>query len=284
MSSARVLRERLQSGGLVVAPGAYDCVTAMLIARAGFDAVYMSGGCTAGMLGFPDYGLTTMTEMADNAGRIAEAVEIPVIADADTGFGSEINVIRTVREYERRGVSAIQIEDQTFPKRCGHLEGKEVVPVESFVSKIRAAAAGRRNPDTIIVARTDARSVTGFQDAVARMNAALEAGADVAFLEAPQTLEEVAQIPQMIKGPCLFNLVRGGRSPVPGMKDLADMGHRIVIVPGLLLAQVIGSCEEILEELRETQIHPVPRKDLPPKEMFRRVGMEAWDELRARFA
>ena len=235
------------------------------------------------MLGFPDYGLTTMSEMVDNAGRIANAVSVPVIADADTGFGNELNVTRTVREYELRGVAAIQIEDQGFPKRCGHLEGKEIVSVKEFVTRIRAAAAARRNPDTLIVARTDARSIAGFSESIDRLNAALEAGADIAFFEAQQSIQETQDIPRLIHGPCLLNVTRGGKSPVPDLRQVADMGYRIAILPGLLLMHIIGSCRQILKEAQETQTHPVPLGNISIIEMWRVVGADDWDAVQARY-
>ena len=283
MSETTTLRQQIATGPIIVAPGAYDCVTAKLIEKAGFGAVYMSGGCTAGMLGFPDYGLATMTEMVDNAGRIAAAVAVPVIADADTGFGNELNVTRAVRDYERRGVAAIHLEDQGFPKKCGHLEGKVIVPVQEYVAKIRAAVAARRSADFLIIARTDARSVTGLDDAVDRMNRALDAGADVAFVEAPQTMEETAQIPRRVHGPCLLNVVRGGKSPLVDIREAEQMGYRIAILPGLLMVEVIGSCEAALAELWETQIHPLPSKDMSIRDMFRRLGSDAWDQVASQF-
>src|ERR1700739_540825 len=167
---------------MVVAPGAYDCITARLIEQAGFPAVYMTGAGTAATLGYPDYGLVTMSEMAENAGRLAAAVSVPVIADADTGYGNELNVTRTVREYEKRGVAGLHIEDQDFPKKCGHLDGKVVIPLDDYLAKIRAAAAARSNPDFLLIARTDSRAVIGFEEAVTRMNAALKAGATLGFL------------------------------------------------------------------------------------------------------
>src|SRR5271155_4968408 len=184
MTHAARFRELLRRDGMVVAPGAYDCITARLIERAGFDAVYMTGAGTAATLGYPDFGLVTMSEMVGNAGRIAAAVDLPVIADADTGYGNELNVVRTVREYERTGVAGIHLEDQGFPKKCGHLDDKEIVPREDWLAKIRAAAAARRDRDFVIIARTDARAVAGFDEAIARANAALAAGADMAFVEA----------------------------------------------------------------------------------------------------
>src|SRR6202048_5055844 len=185
MTQASRFRALLHGDGMVVAPGAYDCITAKLIEQAGFAAVYMTGAGTAATLGYPDFGLVTMSEMVANAGRIAAAVGLPVIADADTGYGNELNVVRTVREYETVGVAGIHIEDQEFPKKCGHLDDKEVIPREDWLAKIRAAASARRSADFTIIARTDARAVIGFDEAVARGNAALAAGADMVFLEAP---------------------------------------------------------------------------------------------------
>src|SRR5256885_10943474 len=173
MTQASRFRALLHRDGMVVAPGAYDCITAKLIEQAGFFAVYMTGAGTAATLGYPDFGLVTMSEMVANAGRIAAAVQLPVIADADTGYGNELNVFRTVREFERSGVAGIHIEDQEFPKKCGHLEGKQVIPCEDYIAKIRAAAAARRDQDFMIIARTDSRAVAGFDEAVVRANAAL---------------------------------------------------------------------------------------------------------------
>src|SRR3984893_13479268 len=195
------LRALLKQDGMIVAPGAYDCISARVIVQAGFPAVYMTGAGTAAMLGYPDFGLVTMSEMAENAGRIAAAVAVPVIADADTGYGNELNVTRTVREYEKRGIAGLHIEDQGFPKKCGHLDDKTVIPLDEYLAKIRAAAAARTDPGFLLIARTDARAVIGFEEAVARMNAALAAGADMAFLEAPQTAAEVEAVPKLVKGP-----------------------------------------------------------------------------------
>ncbi len=251
MTQAAQFRELLRRDGMVVAPGAYDCITARLIERAGFDAVYMTGAGTAASLGYPDFGLVTMSEMVANAGRIAAAVGLPVIADADTGYGNELNVVRTVREYETAGVAGIHIEDQGFPKKCGHLEDKEIVPREDWLAKIRAAASARRSPDFLVIARTDSRAVAGFDEAVARANAAIAAGADMAFVEAPQTIEEVAAVPRLVKGPCLLNVVRGGKTPDLDLGEAQRMGYKLAIVPGLLIKNVIGICEQMLDELRE---------------------------------
>src|SRR5205814_6156318 len=189
MSQAARFRELLRRDGMVVAPGAYDCITARLIERAGFDAVYMTGAGTAATLGYPDFGLVTMSEMVANAGRIAAAVGLPVIADADTGYGNELNVVRTVHEYETVGAAGIHIEDQEFPKKCGHLDDKRIVPREDWVAKIRAAAQSRRSADFLVIARTDSRAVAGFDEAIARANAAITAGAEMGVVEGPPTVE-----------------------------------------------------------------------------------------------
>ena len=222
----------MRGDGLTIAPGAYDCITARTIAQAGFNAVYMTGAGTAATLGYPDYGLVTMSEMADNAGRIAASVDVPVIADADTGYGNELNATRTVREYERRGVAGLHIEDQGFPKKCGHLDNKVIVPRDEYLAKIRAAVAARHDPDFLIIARTDSRAVLGFEEAIARANAAIAAGADMAFVEAPQTLEEVAAVPRLVQGPCLLNVVWRGKTPEVAFDDAQRMGYKLAIVPG----------------------------------------------------
>ena len=276
-------RELLHRDGMITAPGAYDGITARLIEQAGFAAVYMTGAGTAATLGYPDFGLVTMSEMVATARHIAAAVAVPVIADADTGYGNELNVVRTVREYETSGVAGIHIEDQGFPKKCGHLDDKEIVAREDFLAKIRAAAAARRNPDFLIIARTDARAVAGFEEAIARANAALEAGAEMAFVEAPQTLEEVAAVPRLVHGPCLLNVVHGGKTPQIGLDEAERMGYKLAILPGLLIKSVIGACEEALGEVKRLRRHPRPARDMSVREMFRRVGAEEWDALRHRF-
>jgi 2-methylisocitrate lyase-like PEP mutase family enzyme len=282
MGRGKQFRELLQKGGLVIAPGAYDCITARSIAQAGFDAVYMTGAGTAATLGYPDYGLVTMSEMADNAGRIASAVQVPVIADADNGYGNELNATRTVREYEQRGVAGLHIEDQGFPKKCGHLDDKTIVARDEFLAKIRAAVAARRDQDFFIIARTDARAVLGFDEAIGRANAALVAGADMAFVEAPQTVEEVAQVPVLVRGPCLFNAVWRGKTPDVAFDDVARMGYRLAIVPGMLFKAVIGICDATLAELRRGGRHPVPASSMSVREAFARVGADEWDRVSTR--
>ncbi len=283
MSSTERFRDLLGRDGMITAPGAYDSITARLIEQAGFDAVYMTGAGTAATLGYPDYGLVTMSEMADNAGRISAAVKVPVIADADTGYGNELNVVRTVREYEKRGVAGMHIEDQGFPKKCGHLENKTIIPLEEYLGKIRAAASAQRDPNFLIIARTDARAVLGFEEAIRRANAALEAGAGMAFVEAPQTLDEVAAIPRLVKGPCLLNVVWRGKTPEVALDDAQAMGYKLAILPVLLFTEVIGLCDRLLAELKRTRRHPVALTDIAPREAFRRFGADEWDRISEQF-
>jgi 2-methylisocitrate lyase-like PEP mutase family enzyme len=283
MSQASNLRAMMKQDGMIVAPGAYDCITARTIAQSGFPAVYMTGAGTAATLGYPDYGLVTMSEMAENAGRIAAAVDVPVIADADTGYGNELNTTRTVREYEKRGIAGLHIEDQGFPKKCGHLDNKIIVPLDEYLAKMRAAVAARRDADFLIIARTDSRAVLGMEEAIRRANAALQAGADMAFVEAPQTLEEVAAVPKLVNGPCLFNNVWRGKSPDITFDDAQRMGYRVTIVPGLLFKAVIGICDTMLKQMKEMGRHPRLDTDMTVRDAFRRVGADEWDAVSERF-
>src|SRR3954466_13712586 len=277
MSRASKLRALLKQDGMLIAPGAYDCITARTIAQAGFSAADMTVPCTAATLGYPDYGLVSRSEMVDNAGRIASAVDVPVIADADTGYGNELNPAHTIREYEKRGVAGLHIEDQGFPKKCGHLDNKVIVPLDEYLAKVRAAVAARTNPDFVIIARTDSRAVLGLEEAIRRANAALEAGADMAFVEAPQTMEEVAAVPKLVKGPCLFNNVWRGKSPDIAFDEARRMGYRLVIVPGLLFKAVIGTCDAVLREMKEKGRHPILHTGMTVRDAFRRVGADEGD-------
>ncbi len=282
--SVRSIREVLNGGPMLVAPGAYDGVTATLIAQAGFNGLYMTGAGTSASFGLPDFGLLTMSEMVENARRITSTVDIPLIADADTGYGNELNVFRTVQVFERAGVSAIHLEDQVFPKRCGHLDNKELVPLDDYIAKIKAAVDARGSKEFVIIARTDARAVEGFDAAVRRVNAALAAGADVAFVEAPQTLEEVEAVPKLVKGPCLLNVVHNGKTPALELAWAEKVGYRIAIIPGLLLRTVIGACDEALAELKSANRHPAPRNfNQTPAQMFARFGADIWNERRTKF-
>jgi 2-methylisocitrate lyase-like PEP mutase family enzyme len=283
MTAGARLRELLDGDELVVAPGAYDAFTARMVEDAGFPAVYMTGAGTAASLGYPDYGLLTLSEMAGNAARIAAAVEVPVIADADTGFGNELNVVRTVREYAAAGVAALHIEDQVFPKRCGHLDRKQVIAADDFVSRVRAAAESRPDPELVLIARTDARAVHGLDEAVDRANRALHAGADVAFVEAPRTLEELADVPRRVHGPCLLNVVAAGKTPDLPLAEAAELGYRLAIVPVLLLAATLAAGDAALAGLAATGRHPEGVPVIGVEEIFRRAGAARWDDVRSRY-
>jgi 2-methylisocitrate lyase-like PEP mutase family enzyme len=276
-------RQLLDSPELIVAPGAYDAITARLVEHAGFPLVYMTGAGTAAARGYPDYGLLTLSEMVDTAAVLARSVSVPVLADADTGFGNELNVTRTVREYEARGVAGIHLEDQVSPKRCGHLDGKQVIERDRFTSLITAAVAARQSDDFIIVARTDAVATHGLDEAVDRANAALDAGADVAFVEALTTMDETAAVPARVHGPCLLNIVPGGKTPVNDMTQIASLGYRIAICPGLLLGATVFVGDMVLKELADTKVHPSSGKG-SPADFFARFGGAEWDMVRARFA
>jgi 2-methylisocitrate lyase-like PEP mutase family enzyme len=280
MRSTTLLRRLLRGPEVVVAPGTYDAITARLVERAGFPAVYMSGAAVAASLGYPDYGLVTMSEMVERAAVIARSVSLPVISDADTGYGNELNVTRTVREFEARGVAAIHIEDQVSPKRCGHLDNKELISRDAYVSKIRAAVAARQDPDFVIIARSDARTVNGFEDAIARVNAALAAGADLAFFESPTSAEEVAAIPKLVKGDCMLNIVQGGKTPMFPISQVREMGYRLAIVPGALLVPAIAAGEAALAEIRKNGVVSEASANLSVREVFRRFGADEWDAVR----
>lgn len=280
MSNSAKLRTLLASKKMIVAPGAIDCITGRAIAQAGFSAVYMTGAGTSATLGYPDYGLITMSEMVGNASRIVNSIDIPLISDSDTGFGNELNVFRTVQEFERAGVSAIHIEDQVFPKKCGHLDNKELVSRDDFVAKIRAASAARKSKDFCVIARTDSRAVAGLEEAIERANAALANGADVAFVEAPQTMEEIAAVPKRVKGPCLLNIVRGGKTPEIELEAAERMGYAIAIVPGLLLGGILQTCDRLLGDLKQGKFPPVTGS---PGKTFARFGAAEWDERRTAF-
>lgn len=283
MSNASSLRALLRSGKLIVAPGAIDGITARAIDRAGFPAAYMTGAGTSATLGYPDYGLLTMSEMVANATRIVNSLSVPLISDADTGYGNELNVYRTVQEFERVGVAAIHIEDQVFPKRCGHLDDKEVTSREDFIAKIRAAAAARQSADFVIIARTDSRAVLGFDEAIARANLALANGADVAFVEAPQSLEEIARIPEQVRGPCLLNMVRGGKTPEIPLGEAERLGYAIAILPGVLLGGIIATCDDLLEAIKREGRYPDLRPGTSPARTFARFGAAEWDARRTAF-
>jgi 2,3-dimethylmalate lyase len=283
----RRLKELLAHAPPVLAPGAYDALTARLVEEAGFPAVYMTGfGTAAARLGRPDVGLVTMTEMVDTAKRMNEAVSIPVIADADTGYGNPINVIRTVREYEAVGVAAIQIEDQEWPKKCGHMEDKRVIPAADMVEKVRAAAAARRSEDFLVIARTDARAVLGVDEALDRARRYRDAGADLLFVEALESEDEIARAAAALGDvPLVFNWAEGGKTPPLELERLRQLGFRLAIFPISTLLTTVRAVGDVLARIRAAGT-PLPvLAELPTfSEFLDFIGLPEIQDLERRFA
>src|SRR5579863_9510230 len=250
MTPRHALRQLVDQGGYTMVPGAYDTLTARLVEQAGFAAVYLTGGGYSRANGYPDLGLLTLGENVRFIGLTVEAVAIPVIADADTGYGNAINVVRTVREYEKAGVAAFHIEDQVSPKKCGHYEGKEVISRVEMIGKIKAAVDTRRDPDMVIIARSDARAIEGLEAAIDRVNAYLEAGADVGFVEAPQTIDELRIVGRRVEGPALVNVFEGGKTPMLGAGELEGMGFRLGIYPSQTHRAAIRAAQRVLEAMK----------------------------------
>jgi 2-methylisocitrate lyase-like PEP mutase family enzyme len=234
----------------LIVPGAYDPLTARLVQLAGFEAVYMTGGGFSRANGYPDLGLVTLTEIAQFLSRTVDAVEIPVISDMDAGHGNALNVVRSVREYEKTGVAAFHLEDQVSPKKCGHYEGKQVVSRAEMVGKIKAAVDTRRDPDLVVIARSDARAIEGLPAAIERVNAYLEAGADVGFVEAPQSAGELAAVAKGLVKPALANIFEGGKTPPLPARELEAMGFRIGIYPSQTHRAAIAAAKKVLAVLR----------------------------------
>ncbi|MFW0797411.1 oxaloacetate decarboxylase [Gordonia sp. CPCC 205515] len=280
------LRALIEKDAPVLVPGAFDALSARLVQEAGFDAVYMTGfGTAASLLGRPDVGLATATEMTDNARRIAACVDLPVIADADTGYGNPLNVIRTVRDYETAGVAAIQLEDQVAPKRCGHMAGKEVVSAAEMIAKIEAADAARTDPDLLIIARTDAIAVHGIDEAIDRAHRYAGAGADLLFVEAPTTVEEIRRVAgELREHRLVFNWVEGGRSPALPREELADLGFALILFPigGLLAAT--RAMREFYATIRRDGTPTAALDDLPAFDDFTAMmGLDEITQLSERF-
>lgn len=244
------LRALLNRGGLVTAPGVYDGLSARIAEAAGFDALYISGGAISRSMGYPDVGLVTQTEMVKRLEEIRAVTTLPLIVDADTGYGNAINVLRTIRAYERAGAAALHLEDQLEPKRCGHYAGKEIISTNEMERKIQAAVAAREQSELIIIARTDARAVLGLAAAIERGNAYAEAGADLIFVEAPQSLEEIEQIANTVHAPLLINMFWGGKTPLVPAEQLAALGYRIMIVPSDLQRAAIRAMQKAAVAIR----------------------------------
>ncbi len=278
------LKDLLSTRELIIAPGVFDGISAQLTKRTGHVAAYMTGaGVAASGFGLPDIGLVTATEMAGRAAMIADALgEIPLIADADTGYGAAMNVVRTVRSYDAAGVAAIQLEDQVFPKRCGHLPDKQVVDASEFEPILAAALDARSDDNLLVVARTDARGPLGLDAAIERANRYAQAGADIIFVEAPQDAGEIERIAREVEAPLLINLVLGGMTPLQSAGRLQELGYAIAIHPGNLLAQATLGMLQSLCELNGTDIAAhLPAR---PADFFNLLGMAEWLELDARYA
>jgi carboxyvinyl-carboxyphosphonate phosphorylmutase len=282
------LRELLAGPTPLVAPGAYDALSARLVEQAGFDAVYLTGfGASASLLGRPDVGLLSGSEMVDQVRRLVDAVDRPVIADADTGYGNAINVVRTVRAYEQAGVAALHLEDQVMPKKCGHMSGKSVISRDEMVGKIRAAVEARRDPELVLIARTDAAAVHGLDDAIARARAFAEAGADVLFVEAPTSEADIARVAEELGGvaPLVFNWAEGGRTPPVSLERITELGFSLVIYPiGTLLAAT-AAVRQVLETIRRDGTPAAAMGPLPSfAEFTDLIGLPEVQSLEQRFS
>ncbi|MFE1963141.1 oxaloacetate decarboxylase [Streptomyces sp. NPDC059479] len=275
------LRSLLAHEGLITAPGVFDGLSAHLVARTGFSAAYLSGaGVSVAGFGLPDIGLLTQSEMTERARIVATALDgVPLIADADTGYGAPMNVARTVREYEKAGVAALHLEDQAFPKKCGHLPDKELITADEFTDKLDAALQARTDPDLVIIARTDARGPLGIGEAIDRASRYGAAGADVIFVEAPQNTEEIERIAAEVDAPLLINMVQGGLTPDTAPARLAKLGFRIAIHPGALLAPYVLHGLEALQRLGGTMPEATPG----PQGLFELVGLREWSAIGERY-
>src|SRR5437588_4694230 len=284
MTPRQRMRSLIARHGYTMTPGAYDTLTARLVEQAGFEAVYLTGGGYSRANGYPDLGLLTLNENVRFIGLTVEAVGIPVIADADTGYGNAVNVIRTVREYEKAGVAAFHIEDQVSPKKCGHYEGKEVIGRAEMVGKIKAAVDTRRDADLVIIARSDARAIEGLEAAIDRVNAYLEADADVGFVEAPQTVEELRIVGKSVQGPALVNVFEGGKTPMLGATELEEMGFRLGIYPSQTHRAAIRAAQRVLAAMKRDGDTNAVEADLATfQEREDAVGTASWRELEAKY-
>jgi 2,3-dimethylmalate lyase len=285
-SAPAQLRAQLRGSEPVLAPGAYDALSARIVAAAGFPAVYMTGyGTSAGLLGRPDVGLLSMAEMVDHARRIVLAVDRPVIADADTGYGNALNVHRTVRAYENAGVAGIHLEDQVTPKKCGHMEDKQLIPAPEMVQKIRAAVEARRDPDFVLIARTDARAVEGIERAIERGRRYREAGADVLFVEAPQSEAEIELVAASFDCPLLFNWADSGKSPLLPVERLAELGYRMIIYPVSTLFAATKAMMGVIDEIRRSgTTHAYQDRMIQFPDFNRFIGLPEIQELEREYA
>ena len=281
MNLRQTLKKLLNRKQLLVAPGCFDGLSARLVQEAGFEAAYLSGGAMARSMGIPDIGLVTMSESIERAAQVVSAIQIPVIADADTGYGNAVNLVRSVREFERIGVAAIHIEDQITPKRCGHLDGKEVISRAEMEMKLKAALDTRTDPDFCIIARTDARGVHGLEDAIARAQAFAKLGVDAIFVEAPKSESELAEIPRRVPGvPLLVNVFKGGKTPMLPTERLQQMGYRIAIYPSETQRAAIHAMRTALATLKRAGTTESIDASLTTfKERDKVVGLDDWQKI-----
>src|ERR1041385_70764 len=281
MNLRQTLKKLLNRKQLLVAPGCFDGLSARLVQEAGFEAAYLSGGAIARSMGIPDIGLVTMSESIERAAQVVSAIQIPVIADADTGYGNAVNLVRSVREFERIGVAAIHIEDQITPKRCGHLDGKEVISRAEMEMKLKAALDTRTDPDFCIIARTDARGVHGLEDAIGRAQAFAKLGVDAIFIEAPQSESELAEIPKRLPDvPLLVNVFKGGKTPMLPMERLQQMGYRIAIYPSETQRAAIHAMRSALATLkREGTTESIDASLTTFNERDKVVGLDDWQKI-----
>lgn len=281
----RQLKALFERRSAIIVPGAPNALTARMIADAGFEAVYVTGaGVTNAFLGVPDLGLITLSELADNVSAMRDVVDVPIVADADTGFGNAVNLTRTVKVLERAGANGMQIEDQVFPKKCGHFAGKQVIAADEAVQKIRAAVDARKDQDFVIVARTDARSVLGFDAAMDRAQAFIEAGADVTFVEAPESMEEIAAIAKL-PAPQVINMVFGGKTPIVEQAELARLGYGIVVYANAPLQAAMLATKQVLAHLRaHGSTSGFEDQLLPFDERQAVVGKASYDAIEQRYA
>lgn len=286
MTSAQTLRQLFAESGGFVVPGVPNALTAKIAEEIGFRALLFTGAGFANIeLGVPDMGLTTMTEVVQQVQRIVDAVDIPVIADADTGYGNALNVRRTVRELERAGAAAILLEDQVFPKRCGHFDRKRVIPAEEMVSKLKAALDTRRDPAVVIWARTDARATLGIDEAIRRAQAYAQAGADATFVEAPLSEEELRRIPRSIPVPQMANVIEGGKTPVFPARELSAMGFKLIVNANLALRGAVKGIQTVLTALaRDGGTEAVREHMITWEERQRLVGLREFEELETHYA
>ena len=278
------LRELLQKQGILTVPGCYDAISAKIVEKNGFPVAYMTGfGSSASVIGQPDAGIMDFSQMSTHAGNMACSIGIPLIADGDTGYGNSVNVFRTVKTYAQHGVAAIQLEDQVFPKKCGHTKGKMIIPLNEMLGKLRAALDAAREKDIVIIARTDARAVEGFQSALERCQAFEEAGADIIFLEAPKSIGEMQETAERIKKPLLANMVEGGETPFLEPEKLKELGFKIGLYPVSLLLSVAKILESQLKLMMRGEYGKLISHQISFAELKNLVGFPAYDEMQEKY-